>query len=216
MTLRHLLYGATLVLVTATVTTQVVSQDKKDKPAQSPPAGMSPEQAKMMQEMEAKWNAFRTPNENHKLLDFKAGKWNGVVKMWMDPHQPAADESTCITEYKWIMDGRYLADTTEGSFNNEKFMGHSVTGYDNIKKKFGWVWIDNFGTGFMVAEGSYDPATKTFKYTFESPDPLQGKYVKGWSTERRIDDDHFVSEMHGPGPDGKDFKMMEISYTRAK
>jgi hypothetical protein len=31
-----------------------------------------------------------------------------------------------------------------------------------------------------------------------------------------LDNDHHIMEMWAPGPDGKAFKMMEISYARKK
>ena len=204
---RSLFYGAAIAICTAAITSQVVSQQDKGQPTE-----MSPEQAAMMQ----KWEEFMTPGEHHKLLEPKVGKWTAVVKMWMDPNQPEPTVSDAKAEYKWIMDGRYLLNTTEGDFGGMPFHGQAWEGYDNLKKKFAWVWIDNMGTGFMDAEGTYDAATKTFTYNSMGPDVMSGKYVAGRSTEKWIDNDHFVGDMYGPGPDGKVYKMMEISYTRAK
>jgi hypothetical protein len=31
-----------------------------------------------------------------------------------------------------------------------------------------------------------------------------------------VDDNNQIMEMFGPGPDGKEFKMMEIKFTRKK
>jgi hypothetical protein len=199
--------GAALVIVTATISTSVVSQEKKND---QPPA-MTPEQMQMMQ----KWEEFMTPGPGHERIAFKVGKWEGVIKHWMDPKQEP-EMMTGASEYTWIFDGRYLHNKTTGDFQGMPFHGQAWEGYDNLKKKYAWVWIDNMGTGFMNAEGTYDEKTKTFTYTYDHPDLMTGKYVKGRSVERIIDNDHFVGEMYGPGPDGKEFKMMEISYTRVK
>lgn len=210
----NLVIGAALVVSTALITTQVVSQDTKPappKPGAAQPPAMSPEEAAMME----KWMEFATPGENHKLLDAKAGKWNGEVTHWMAPGAPA-ESMTCTANIEWIFDGRYLMEEVEGSFNGETFLGKSCAGYDNMKKKFFWAWIDNMGTGIMHAEGAYNASTKTFTYTYDHPDIMAGKYNKGRSVEKVIDKDHFVTEMYGPGPDGKEFKMMEIKYSRAK
>ena len=45
---------------------------------------------KQPQEMMAKMAAFAAPNENHKVFDYKIGKWTGHVSMWMTPGAPAA------------------------------------------------------------------------------------------------------------------------------
>lgn len=200
--------GAALVIATAAITSQVVSQNA----GKSEPPPPSPEELAMQQ----KWEEFMTPGENHKLLNFKVGKWNGTIKMWMEPGQLEPIASNCTSEIKWIMDGRYLTETVKGDFMGAPFDGHAIIGYDNLKKSYGWVWIDNMGTGFMVAEGKYDAAKKTFKYSYEHPDLMEGKYKKGHSIERIVNENTWVNEMYNHGPDGKEYKMMEITYTRAK
>lgn len=205
MRIRPLLIGAALVITTAAITTQVVSQDSGDK---SHPA--SPDD----QQMPPEWAAYMTPGDAHKLLEAKVGKWNGAVKHWMDPSQPPGT-STCTSECKSIMGGRYFTDEVKGEFGGTPFLGQALVGYDNLNKQYFFIWIDNMGTGLMSGEGKYDAAAKTFTYVTEWPDPMAGKNVKGRSVDRWIDKDHWVSEMYGPGPDGKEFKTLEITYTRA-
>jgi hypothetical protein len=162
-----------------------------------------------------KWADFATPGEAHKVLNDKVGKWNMKVKMIMAPGAPA-QESPATNEVKWIMDGRYLEDHTEGTFNGMPFHGLGHVGYDNMKKKYVGTWMDNMGTGISMSEGTYDAATKTFNYASEMPDPMQGKYLKGRTTERMIDKDHWVMSTYSPTADGKEYLCMEIDYTRAK
>ena len=148
-----------------------------DKPAQ-PPA-MSPEEQAMMQ----KWQAFMTPGDPHKVLAAKVGSWTNKVTIWMAPGAPpTTTEGT--SEFNTIMDGRYLTDMTTGSFQGTPFQGHGLTGYDNMKKKYTSMWIDNMGTGIMTAEGTYDAATKTFTYRGEGPDVMADKYKPVKSVEK--------------------------------
>jgi hypothetical protein len=114
------------------------------------------------------------------------------------------------------MDGRLLEDHTTGTFEKMPFTGLGHVGYDNMKKKYVSTWMDNMGTAIMMSEGTYDAATKTFTYTGEMPDPMQGKYVKSRTTEKMVDKDHWVMSMYSTGADGKEVQGMEISYTRAK
>lgn len=206
MKIRSTFTVAALLIATAAITSQVVSQDAKK---QQPP--MTPEQKAMMD----KWQAFATPGENHKLLNAKAGKWDLAVKMWEQPGQTPT-ESKATSEFQWIFDGRYLVEHAEGNFMDMPFEGRGLTGYDNLKKKYVSLWIDNMGTGIMTAEGTYDAASKTFKYAGEMPDVNAGKYVKTRSVEKVVDNDHWTVEMYGPDASGKEFKSMEITYTRAK
>ncbi len=155
-----------------------------------------------------------SPGEAHKLLADKIGKWDMKVKL-TQPGIPA-QESDATSEMKWILDGRFIEDHTTGSLADMPFTGRGFAGYDNMKKAYVSTWMDSMGTGIMMMEGTYDAATKTFTYTGEMQDPMQGKYVKTRSTEHMVDKDHMVMAMYTPGPDGKEMKMMEISYTRAK
>jgi hypothetical protein len=211
MKIRNVVYTAALLVATAGITSTVVSQNAKDKSGQQPP--MTPEMQAMMQKcMEA-----GTPGENHKLLEKKVGTWNGVVKMWMTPDVPEPEQSNCTANVKWIMDGRYLSENVEGDFGGQTFLGSSWSGYDNVAKKFFWVWIDNMSTGKMDATGTFNPGTKTFTYTSGWSCPMTGKHQTGRSVEKWIDNDHMVMEMYGPWFEtGKEYKMMEIAYTRTK
>ncbi len=208
MNARSILTGAVLVLSTAAITSQVVSQDSKTGAKQPP---MSAEEQAMMQ----KWMEFATPNEHHKVLEAKVGKWNDTVKMWMDPAAPP-EESKGTSEFEMALGGRYLMDHTSGESSMGPFEGMGVTGYDNIKKKYVGGWVDNMGTGVMFAEGTYDAKTKTFTFSSEAPDPMTGKYVKQRVVEKWLSADKFVMEAYGPGKDGKEYKCMEITYERAK
>lgn len=208
MNVRNVLVGITLVAATAAFTTQVVSQDKGKAPPQ-----MSPEEQAMMQKcMEA-----GTPGENHKLLASKVGKWNATGKMWMTPDMPPQD-STATSEVTSLWENRYFMESVEGSMpEGGTFLGKSCFGYDNVAKKFWWAWIDNMGTSLMSAEGSYDAASKTFKYATKFSCPIAEKVVTGRSVEKWIDNDHYVMEMYAPWPKtGKEYKNMELTFTRAK
>ena len=210
MKLRSILYGATLVIVTATITSTVVSQDKGK--AQPPQPQMTPE----MQEMMTKCTEAGKPGTNHELLAKKAGKWNCTGKFWMTPDAPPM-EANFTTDAKSIYDGRYLTESVEGQMPEGTFLGQAWTGYDNVTKKFFSSWISNDCTSKMDSTGTFDPATKTFTYTTTTSCPLAGKQVTGRTIEKWIDNDHIHVDAYGPWyKTGKEYKMMEFEYIRAK
>jgi hypothetical protein len=176
---------------------------------QSTPTKQTLSEAEMM----AKWTEFATPGAGHQALNHKVGRWNLKVKMYMTPGAPPV-ESTGTSETRWIMDGRYLEDDTLGSAMGQPFVGHGLSGYDNLTGTYTGVWIDNMGTGLMTSEGTYDPKTRTFHFTSQSPDVGSGKYIETRVIEKVIDDDHWTMQMFGPDPDGKEYMMMEIEYSR--
>jgi len=211
--IRSTLMGVALVVATAAITTQVLSQDPKSK--QQPPAGavqMPPEVAEMWE----KCTVAGTPGENHALLAKRVGKWDGVAKMWMMPDAPA-EESTFTCEYASMFDGRYITESVEGKMGEETFSGRGLYGYDNVTKKFYALWIDSMSTSVMHSTGTLDSSGNTLSFKTEYSCPLAGKPVTGRTTERWIDDDHMVIEMYGPWyKTGKEYKSMELHLTRSK
>lgn len=186
-------------LVTACATTK----------AAEPPSGKTEEQVMM-----EKWMAFMTPGPEHKVLDTKVGHWNLVVRMWQDPSAPPT-ESTATSDIKWVMGGRYIQEECRGSFMEQPFEGMGFAGFDNMKQKYFGTWIDNMGTGFMMSEGTYDPARKAILYKGKGPDVMVGEYVPVRSVDTFVDANTMKAEMFSAWKDGKEYKMMEINYTRA-
>ncbi len=164
-------------------------------------------------EMQAKFTAYATPSAGHKALEQKIGKWKLAVTMFMAPGTPPI-QSTGTSEVKWILDGRYVEDVTEGEAMGQPFHGKGLVGYDNLKKKYVSTWIDTMSTGVMTGEGAYDAAKKTWTYTTSIPDVMAGEYTKGRSIERFVDNDHWVMQSFTPDPNGDEFLSMEIHYTR--
>jgi hypothetical protein len=199
------------VLLTAAFVSQDKAKDAKAKPASAPaaaPAGMDPE-------LMAKWAAFSTPGPDHKVLDTLVGKWTTHVKWWMDP-AAAPQESDGSCETKWIMEGRYLQESDKGTAMGKPFEGMGLTGFDNLKKKYVGSWIDNCGTGIMSSEGAFDAAKKTITFTSQGPDLAMTKYVPMRMVDVLVDADTHRMEMYGPDKSGKEFKTLEVAYTRAK
>lgn len=190
----------------------------KDKPAQpGRDAAKEPVKAGQPseQEMMEAWMKAATPGEQHKVLNAFTGTWDGTVKHWGAEGAPA-DESKGTTKSTWVLGDRYLRQEWKGSFMEMPFEGLGYWGYDNAKGQYFSTWMDNMGTGIMVSNGKYDPATKTFTMTGSFTNPVTKKDEKAREVVKIIDDNKHVMEMYGPDPaTGKEYKMMEITYTRA-
>jgi len=87
-------------------------------------------------------------------------------------------------------------------------------GYDNVKKVYTNVWIDSMGTGMMTGTGSYDAEKKQLTETGSYTDAMTGedRTYKGVTTI--IDNDNHTYELFTSGPDGNEFRQMEITYKR--
>lgn len=161
------------------------------------------------------WEAYMTPSDVHKMMASWDGKWNGTVSMW---HSPGAtpEISQESTTNSMLMGGRYQQGIHSGTMMGQPFEGRSLLAYDNAKRTFTSTWIDNMGTGLMVVEGPWDETTKsmTLKGMMVDPSAGTGKQVPVKEIFKVIDDKTQVMEMYGNAPDGKEFKMMEIKYSR--
>lgn len=164
------------------------------------------------QAMMATWQAYASPNDNHRVLDPLAGTWSHVVTWWMTPDsQPEMSKGT--TETQWVMGGRYLRQAVSGMTMGQPFEGMGLAGFDNAKQTYQTIWMDNMGTGMMIGEGTYDPGTKTLTDRGRFTDPMVGqRSYRGVITF--IDDDQYRYEMYVADENGKEFRMMEIMYTR--
>lgn len=208
-------------LAAALITLPSFAQGQTPSPAASPAAASGqPSQAEMM----AKMMELAKLNENHKLLAGLAGTWTYDIKMWMNPDPNAPPQQSKGTAVrKPMMDGRYfIGEFTgkmqmpgpDGKMKDMTFKGMSFEGYDNAKQKFVSSWIDNMGTGIMMSEGTYDPATKAFTYTSEI-EMMPGMKQKVREVIKIVDNNHHTFEWY-EDRGGQEAKTMEINYTRKK
>lgn len=175
---------------------------------QQQPPQMTPEQKA---EMEAYVKAG-TPGAPHQALAATAGSYDVKVRTWHEPGGPAAEEKGSAKR-TMTLDGRVLVEEFQGAMMGTPFTGHGMTGYDNVSGKYWSTWTDSMSTGLMVAEGTCD-ATRFCTFTGTWNDPVKKVPVKSRTMSRWTSPTTEVFEMYGPGRDGKEMKMMEMTYTR--
>lgn len=161
----------------------------------------------------ADWMKGAAPGEPHQRLAALAGRWNLVLKNRETPDGNWV-ESKGAAEYRSVLGGRYVLEEVKTELYGMPFEWVGILGYDNVKKKYTAVWADNFGTQTDFAEGDADAAGKTITFQGEENIPGGGKMKYQWII-RLEGKDKLVIEMMVPGPDGKEFKTMEITGTRA-
>ncbi|HTL47794.1 MAG TPA: DUF1579 domain-containing protein [Verrucomicrobiae bacterium] len=172
------------------------------------PPGVTAEDMARMTEM-------TTPNENHQKLNALVGKFK-VKTSWQMAADAPVQTSEGEAEGKWILDGRFVEQHFKGDFMGKPFEGLSLTGYDNMKKEYSAVWLDSVATGMMKSTMKYDDATKSFSEEGKFSCPMTGETDKDYRAVTTIvDDNNYKYEMYQKGKDGKEFKAMQIDYTRA-
>jgi uncharacterized protein DUF1579 len=195
------LMGMTLGIVLLTGVSALAQQQGK-------PPEMTPEEKA---EMEA-YTKAATPGAPHQMLAGMAGSYTMKVKSWMKAGDPPMEDSGTATR-KMDLDGRVLVEDVQATMMGQPYHGHGMTGYDNVTGKYWSTWNDSMSTGIMLSQGTCD-AKHACSFTGSWNDPVKKAPVKSRMTSRWTDAKTEVFEMYGPGKDGKEMKMMEITYTK--
>jgi len=153
------------------------------------------------------------PSRAHRKLDVFAGVWAARVSFWMDPSLPP-ETSEGTFEQKWMFDGRFLQQTYRGELMGKPFSGLGYLGYDNYLKKYISTWMDSAGTTIYTRTGRFDSEGKTLTLTGEVDDYVRGRTVAVRDRMTVVSPSELVYETWEPGPDGQDFKVLEVRYTR--
>jgi hypothetical protein len=173
------------------------------------------EMSKEDQEMMKKMQAYATPGANHKYLEQFTGNWTAAAKSWMKPGAPPM-ESTYEVEAEMLLGGRYFKMYLKGEMMGMPFKGIMLTGYDNFKKKFLSIFFDSMGTGFYKSSGTLDKSGKVRTETGLWDDIMTGGKSKVKMVYTTVNKDKYTFEMIMIDNDGKEFKNMEMVYTRKK
>jgi hypothetical protein len=153
------------------------------------------------------------PGPMHALLKPLAGNWKASVKSYMGP-EPTVSEGTC--ERVLIMGDRYLQSKHSGNFAGMPFEGMEILTYDNMKKQFTNVWIDNMVPMLMVGkDGKADASGKVITINSVMDDPVTKKPVPVKMVTKIVDQNTNVFTMTC-NKEGKDVMQMEITYTRVQ
>ena len=156
-----------------------------------------------------------TPGPEHAMLKTLEGKWTADVTA-TDPASGKEEKSTGAMKNQMILGGRYLKQDYSGSMMGMPFHGGGLVGYDNVKKKYTMLWVDEMSTQMMMSEGTFDESAKklTTMCTIDCPGDMGKKTFKQVVT--MTDDDHHAYEMYEVAADGKENKVLTIKYTRAR
>jgi hypothetical protein len=170
-------------------------------------------------DMAAMMEAFvkaATPGPHHDHLKPLVGKWDAVGKFRFSPEAPW-EESRSKAVFEWIMGGRFLTQKVMGKSmmpGMPSFEGFGILGYDNGTEKYKSVWLDNYGTMIMGADGACDATGKTITFKSTYKDPMSGQPTWMKTVYKIESNERFVLSMYGPNETGEEFLSMELTYTR--
>lgn len=169
--------------------------------------------AEQMAMMEA-YQKAATPGPAHAQLAKTEGTYDLSISSWDAPGAPPKTEKGTATR-KMTMGGRVMVESVEATMQGQPWTGHGMHGYDNVSGRHWSTWNDSMGTGVMLSDGECDDQGSC-TFTGSWNDPVSKGKITARMTSRWTDADTEVFEMYTPGPDGKEMKMMEITYSRRK
>ena len=178
----------------------VMAKDKKAEKSMDPQAMMEV------------YTKLATPGEQHKQLASLTGSWTTKTKEWIEPNKPPVD-STGSAEMKMLLDGRFLQQELTGQMMGQPFSGIEITAYDNLLNHYVTTWLSTMGTGIFMMEGTASADGKTITLKGQHAEP-GGGYMKHHAIWTIVDSNTQRFDMYGTHHGGKEWKMMEITYTR--
>jgi hypothetical protein len=153
-----------------------------------------------------------TPGEAHAQLAKMSGNYDLEIRSWDKPGGEAMVEAGTATR-SMALGGRVMVEMVHSKMMGQPFEGHGMHGYDNVTGKHWATWNDSMSTGVMLEEGDCD-AAGACSLIGTWNDPITKRKTTAHMKTRWTDASTQVFEMHAPGPDGKEFKMMEITYKK--
>lgn len=174
--------------------------------------GKNAEKSMDPQAMMDAYTKLAAPGEQHKQLASLAGSWTTKTKEWMEPNKPPV-ESTGSAEMKMLLEGRFLQQELTGQMMGQPYSGIETTAYDNLLKRYVTSWISTMGTGFFTMEGTASTDGKTITLKGQHAEP-GGGYMKHRAIWKIVDSNTQTFDMYGTHHGGKEWKMMETTYTR--
>lgn len=160
------------------------------------------------------WQASGTPGEAHAQLAKTAGEFTVDGKMWMGPGQDAMP-TTATASRKMVLGGRYLIEEYKSDFMGMPFEGMLIQGYDNLHGENFSIWIDSMSTWPSISHGKWnDEGVLDLHGVMHDVMTPNGRPTR--STVTKGADGGGTMSMFDTLPDGGEFKVMELNYTRKK
>jgi hypothetical protein len=154
------------------------------------------------------WVAYATPGTAHKMMADETGTWNCDMTFWEEANGKP-QKATSTANIKMVLGGRYQEANYQGNMMGQPFEGKSTLAYNNASKEYTTTFIDNMGTGMMVATGKYDDKTKSMELKGGMVNPLNGKKTSYREVYTIVDPTTRKLEMFDT-KNGAEYKSMEI------
>ena len=154
-----------------------------------------------------------TRGDEHERLAKLAGSWTGVVRTWLDPTKPPA-ENEFTASAKLVLGGRFLRIEYRHALDGTPIAGELIVAFEREEERWSTAWVDSFHTGSAILFSTGVPRTDGIS--------VFGEYfVKGhprWGWRTNIHDDRpgeLIVRMYNVSPEKQEDLGVEIELRRA-
>jgi hypothetical protein len=158
---------------------------------------------------------YSKPSAAHKRLASEVGIWKGIMLSWIDTSGIPV-KAAALYEISMQLNGLYQDTKFTSTYMNKPYKGYSLTGFNNSKKEYESIWVDDISSGMLKMTGFYDEGLNTYNYKGIQTDPLTGLDTEIRQEMKFTSPNSFTLTMYTISPDGKDFKFMEGTFIKQK
>ena len=164
------------------------------------------------------------PSAKHKVLERFLGTWEQTTRFWMmGPQGPAAEAKGEVVN-KWLVEGMWMSGESTGKKSGNPMLdafvptkSFTIMGYDNYKKKFVTVHLQDKSTALSTGYGNLTRDGKTLISYGTIDEPLTGEHDKMVKYIHRFHDaDHITLEIHDLAIGEENTKVVEMEFRRKK
>jgi hypothetical protein len=156
---------------------------------------------------------YAMPSIHHRVLDRLAGAWDASIRYCPKPGAEPVESKGTSTR-KWILGRRFLLEELDGGNLALPFGGLGLFGYDAFEQQYTSAWVDTMNTSILTNLGHYDRTNEVVQFKGEYKDPWSGTKKAERGLIRFTGQDRHTLELYLAGAEGKEYRMLEIVYSR--
>ena len=160
--------------------------------------------------------SFAEPGPRHRGFEWFVGHWTTKTRVWADPDAKPA-EFDGSAEYRVILGGRFLFLDSQAKVGDVVGHGLGIYGYDNFKQRYSFYYIHDGDTQALNGLGQVDSLGTQIRFDMTMDMPTSGESAKPiHAILLQAGADRHVFEMYETSGDGREWKVLEITYERGK
>ena len=155
----------------------------------------------------ANYQKYSAPSKGHQRLDYLIGKWD-LSATWQISPEDKPKRMFGTSEFKWILDGRFLYQEVTWKLKNHLAKMIRITGYNNQTDEYEILFIDDVSTEMKIAKGKHDPVSNDLVLIDKEDKNIRTVW------KNVVKNNYFICETYKKDESGNEFLAMTLTYIR--